>query len=128
MKEEELKSLNDEEVEDLKEKLFYIGYRVAKGGQESMDLEAIARYVLMNVYARPQPSNLEIKGEKMIDINEWKSKAKSPLINRIRKELKSRRGLTCNHCERQHDDDMCDDCFAVRIVNIVQDTLINKTS
>ena len=50
---EELLPLDDNEVQELKEKLFYIGYRVAKGGQESMDLGAIARYVLMNVYIRP---------------------------------------------------------------------------
>lgn len=48
--EKALRPLDENEVQELTDKMFYIGYCVAKGGQESMDLEAIARYVLAHFY------------------------------------------------------------------------------
>lgn len=61
-----------------------------------------------------------------LDINEWKSKRKGTLIEDVKKEMKTRSGLTCDHCERQYDDDMCDSCFARRLVNMFQETLISN--
>ena len=56
-------------------------------------------------------------------IKEWKSKQKGNLINDIKRTIENRRSLTCNHCERQYDDDMCDGCLAVYIVNKFQKSI-----
>lgn len=34
----------------------------------------------------------------------------------LKKLLKDRRHYTCEHCERQYDDDICDYCFAKKIL------------
>jgi len=61
-------------------------------------------------------------------IQEWKSSLKSPLINEVVKVLKNRKGYSCKHCERQYDDDICDDCLAVLLVNRFQDSLIKSST
>lgn len=58
-----------------------------------------------------------------MEIKEWKSQKKGPLIGEIRRLISNRSGLTCDHCERQYDDDICDACFAVRLVETFQKTL-----
>lgn len=62
----------------------------------------------------------------MIDIKDWKSNKKGNLINDIKKLISGRSGISCDHCERQYDDDICDGCFAVLLVNKFQETLVTK--
>jgi hypothetical protein len=57
-------------------------------------------------------------------IKKWKEKSKSPLINDIVKIIKNRKGYNCIHCDRQYDDDICDACFGVFLVNKFEESLI----
>ena len=58
-----------------------------------------------------------------MDLREWKSTKKGKLISDIRKTIENRRGLTCDHCDRQYDDDMCDACLARHLVDMFERTL-----
>lgn len=58
-------------------------------------------------------------------INTWKQKQKGVLINKINHSIKNRRSLTCDHCERRYDDDMCDSCLSVMLVDMFQESLIS---
>ena len=53
----------------------------------------------------------------------WKSNKKGKLIADIKKELISRSGKTCVHCERRYDDDICNDCFSKRLADVFQESL-----
>lgn len=58
-----------------------------------------------------------------MELAEWKYKQKAKLIISVKKELQSRRSLTCEHSDRQYDDDMCDSCFSKRLVDMFQDSI-----
>lgn len=62
-----------------------------------------------------------------MDIKYWKANEKSRLINEVRRVFKGRKGYTCDHCERQFDDSICDDCLAVLLVNKFQDSIKEPT-
>ena len=50
--------------------------------------------------------------------NHKKSQAK-----KIKDLFDNKSGLTCDHCERQYDDDMCDKCFSKKLYKEVLDAL-----
>lgn len=56
-------------------------------------------------------------------ITNWKKNRKGKLIQDVTKRLNTRSGLTCKHCDRRYDDDMCNKCFSVLLVNMFQDSL-----
>ena len=60
-----------------------------------------------------------------MEIKEWKANKKGKLISEVKKSIQTRSGLTCVHCDRQYDDDMCDSCFSVHLVNKFQESLID---
>lgn len=62
----------------------------------------------------------------MLDIKAWKKDKKGILIGEIKKRISGRKGYTCDHCERQYDDDICDACFAKMLVECFQETIEEK--
>lgn len=42
-------------------------------------------------------------------------------LSTLKKLLKERRGYTCDHCDRQYDDDICDHCFAKMILKKLEE-------